>query len=114
MPGGGQVRVIKPWNLAAETLIYCAFGLGTLLVIFAVPEIFRAGMYFAYDVASNAKVNTLQWPGWALGFFELRAIGRHLHGNHSLHCVGRRPILDPQTSARTELSCFSSALGGRR
>jgi len=68
MPGGGQVRVIKPWNLAAETLIYCAFGLGTLLVIFAVPEIFRAGMYFAYDVASNAKVNTLQWPGWALGF----------------------------------------------
>jgi hypothetical protein len=66
MPGGGQVRVIKSWNLAAETLIYSAACLGTLLVFFAVPEILRAGMYIVHDLTVRTGRIPWWWSDWIL------------------------------------------------
>jgi hypothetical protein len=66
MPGGGQVRVIKPWNVAAETLLYSCACLGTLLVFFIAPEIVRAGMYLAFNAAERSGKIAWWWPAWTL------------------------------------------------
>jgi hypothetical protein len=65
MPGGRpDFYPIRPWDLAADTLVHGAQHIKALLVIFAVPELVRLAAFFANEKARQAYQRSEFLPGW--------------------------------------------------
>lgn len=65
MPGGRpDFYPIRPWDLAADTLVHGARHIRALLVIFAVPELVRVAAFFANEKARQAYQRAEFLPGW--------------------------------------------------
>lgn len=62
---------VRPWDLAAQTLVHSATQVKALLIIFAVPEIIHSLIYLVRDGSVHAR-----WvPWWLLSNWIMIAIG---------------------------------------